>query len=156
MKEELQKLLFNRDYVESELYYISGTVVLSIAIIGLILITIYSIVRSVRSHKNANYLPKEFKNYRKISLAHSLLVVLSSFFTFIISFALFPEPLVTGWGEDLGMIIFFPFIAAVFFGEIGKSSRLKKKGILQGLSFWRVYSFVFCFVGLRILAFYSP
>lgn len=152
MDKSLQKTLFIHQNMESPLYYLSGTVVLSIAIIGLVLITIYSIYKAIKNNKNANY-TKDLKELSEIALVDYLVILLASFFSFIVSIALFPRPIAEGWAENTGILIFIPFIAAVFIGGLGKVKALQNTMIIQDFTFWKMYLFSFLYLLFRVIFF---
>ncbi|MDP7321516.1 MAG: hypothetical protein QF441_12970 [Bacteriovoracaceae bacterium] len=151
MKEELKNTLFTHQNMDSALYYFSGTVVLVIATIGLVGIFIYSIYQSVKKSKDP--IPKEIHNYKKINILHASLVVISSCLVFIISITVFPKPIVIGRAENIGILIIFPFIAGVIFGELKKVKKLARFEFIKGLSLWRVFWFCFIYLTLRIIFF---
>lgn len=153
MNDQIKSLLFNHHKVDSSLYYLSGTVVLTIAIIGLLLIILYSIYKSSKRNHGAEHLVDEVEKLKKIDLKESIIVFLSSFFCFIISLRAIPEAIIVGGAENLAAIIIFPFILAMLFGGLEKVKSLKKGSLLRELKFWRVYSFVLIFMLLRLSAF---
>lgn len=153
MNEQLQKNLFIHDNVESPLYYLSGTAVLVGAILGLLAIVIYTLFLYVKKHKGKSYTPAEIKEFAKIKPLQYLTIILSAFFTFVLSIPLFYKPIVEGWAEDTGVLIFFPFIAAVIIGGLNKVSAFKDNVFIHGLSFWKVYLFTIIYLGLRVYFF---
>jgi len=149
MEEGLQKSLFIHQNMDSPLYYLTGTIVLSLAIVALVIITVYSIYNIVRKTKNSKLAPAELKEFSKIGLVNFILILLGSFAAFVISINIYPVIILDGWAQKAGVLLFAPFFFAITVGGLGKVSNFKDNAFIHSLSFWKVYLFVLVFLGLR-------